>query len=80
MPTRSNRIGGPYTEQEMDLHRELFITGGKKKLVSTHTHTETGDVTVFHHDPKGNVIARDHFRIEHFQLKKQQITRLLGAP
>lgn len=74
----SNRIGGTYTESEIELYQEIKDTDGRKELVSTHTHTETGDVTVLHHDAKGDAVERDHFKIENFQMKKQQIKRLLG--
>lgn len=74
----SSRIGGPYTESEIELYQEIIDNGGRKNLVSTHTNTETGDVTVLQHDPKGDAVARDHFKIENYQMKKQQIKRLLG--
>lgn len=74
----SNRIGGSYTESEIELYQEIKDNGGRKDLVSTHTHTETGDVTVLKHDHNGKTVASDHFKIENFQMKKQQIKRLLG--
>lgn len=74
---QSGRIGGPYTEEEMDLYQEIKDNGGKKKLVSTHTHTDTGEVTVVERDAKGNPVKKDKFHIDDFDNKKSKILKLL---
>ena len=50
----SNRIGGPYTPQEMDLWQEVKDKDGEKVHMLVHTNSETGVVRVFKQDSQGN--------------------------
>lgn len=60
----SNRIGGPYTNDEMKLWQEVEDIFGEKRLVSSHTNVETGEVKLFERDQKGNIINKlDTFNI-----------------
>lgn len=60
----SSRIGGTYTAEEIKFWEGIFNNDGKKKLMSTHTNVETGDVKVFNRDSKGKIVEQiDQFNI-----------------
>jgi hypothetical protein len=72
----SNRQGGPYTQEEIDLWQEVKDMGGKKQHISAHTNTETGRVRVIGRSQDGNVAEMlDDFKIENFSEMKQAIGR-----
>lgn len=73
----SKRIGGPYTEQEIELYQDVFDNDGDKGLISTHTNSNTGEVKVVKADAKGKPVSKETFQIENYTEKKQKIMKLL---
>lgn len=70
----SNRQGGPYTAEEIDLWGEIDELGGDKQHISVHTNTDTGRVRVFERDHRGNIAQTlDEFELENFNELKQVI-------
>mgnify|MGYP000002584265 CR=1 FL=1 len=63
----SNRQGGPYTQNEIDLWKEIRELGGEKRHLSVHTNTDTGLVRVYERDEDGNIDEMvDEFILEDF--------------
>ncbi len=70
----SNRQGGPYTQEEIDLWQEIAHKRGKKQHISVHTNTETGMVRIYERDEKGVIDKKlDEFKMENFEAMKQAI-------
>ncbi|BBA37463.1 uncharacterized protein sS8_5546 [Methylocaldum marinum] len=70
----SDRQGGPYTAEEIDLWGEIDELGGDKQHISVHTNTDTGRVRVFERDHRGNITQTlDEFELENFNELKQVI-------
>ena len=70
----SNRQGGPYTQDEINLWKEIKLDKGNKRHLSTHTNTKTGQVRVFERDEEGNIFETlDDFKIDYFDKLKQSI-------
>lgn len=70
----SERQGGMYTEEEMTLYDEVYNDEGEKTLISTHTHTGTGQVVVVERNKKGNIKrVIDTFKISNFNQAKAAI-------
>ncbi|BBA36051.1 uncharacterized protein sS8_4121 [Methylocaldum marinum] len=70
----SNRQGGPYTAEEIDLWGEVIRKQGNKQHISVHTNTDTGRVRVFERDHRGNITQTlDEFELENFNELKQVI-------
>lgn len=71
----SNRQGGPYTREEIDLWREIRLLKGNKQHLSVHVNTETGMTRVYNRDKRGIVVGEpiDEFRMENFGQLKQVI-------
>ncbi len=70
----SNRKGGAYTQEEVDLWREIKNLGGHKRHVSTHTNTETGQTRVFDRNLEGDITEMiDDFQIDDFEVIKKSI-------
>lgn len=75
----SNRIGGPYTEEEMNLYQEIYDNEGQKRHLSTHTNTETGQVRTFTRDNEGGLGDQiDEFQLENFEELKQSLLKKYG--
>ncbi len=75
----SNRIGGPYTAQELELWQEVHDNDGRKNHMSAHTNTETGQVRVFERDHKGNIVKQtDEFKLDDFAATKQKLIEEFG--
>jgi len=73
----SNRQGGAYTKEEIDLWGEIKLRKGNKRHLSVHTNTETGQVRVFERDAKGRITRTlDDFKLDPFDKIKQAIERL----
>ena len=70
----SNRQGGPYTQEEIDLWQDILNRDGRKQHISIHTNTETGMVRVYARDHDG-IISKtlDEFKMENFNEKKKAI-------
>jgi hypothetical protein len=70
----SNRQGGAYTQDEIDLWNEVFFNDGYKDHISVHTRTETGESTVIARDGEGMVLQTlDKFKIDNFDAYKKAI-------
>lgn len=70
----SNRQGGAYTQEEIDLWAEIELKKGNKRHLSTHTNTETGRVQVIERDIDGEMDhILDEFTIDNFDAIKQGI-------
>ncbi|MDH2433053.1 hypothetical protein QCD60_10780 [Pokkaliibacter sp. MBI-7] len=70
----SNRQGGPYSSDEIDLWREIANLDGKKRHISYHTDTETGQTTVYERDHRGNITdTLEDFVIQGFNEAKDII-------
>ncbi|WP_445364048.1 hypothetical protein ACJJIQ_06280 [Microbulbifer sp. ANSA003] len=70
----SNRQGGVYTESEIKLWKDIYEKEGRKRHISTHTNTETGDVKVLERDNQGKISSTlDEFTIDDFNEKKEII-------
>lgn len=70
----SQRQGGPYLEDEIDLWDEVFDADGEKQHMSVHTNTETGRVQVFERDQYGNIERQvDDFKMENFDEMRSAI-------
>ncbi len=70
----SNRQGGPYTQEEIDLWKEIKFREGNKQHISVHTNTETGQVKVYERDHDGDITEiLDDFKMENFNEMKQAI-------
>jgi len=70
----SNRQGGAYTQEELDLWDEVLNRDGEKRHVSTHTNTETGQVKVYERDYKGKITGKlDDFKLDNFDEMKDAI-------
>ena len=70
----SNRQGGVYTESEIRLWEGIVQKRGRKRHISTHTNTETGDVRVFERDNEGDITSTlDEFTIDNFNEKREII-------
>ena len=71
----SNRQGGPYTREEIDLWQEIKDLSGEKQHISVHTNTETGRVRVFRRDHRGIIQGDplDEFTLENFKELKEAI-------
>lgn len=76
----SNRIGGSYTAQEMDLWQEVADNGGRKNHMSTHTNTETGQVRVFERNSKGKIVegTETKFPLNDFEATKKNLLEEFG--
>ena len=74
----SNRQGGEYTEDEIDLWQEVKDVRGNKRHVSVHTNTETGEVKTYERDDDGEIeTLLDEFKIENFDEVKSKLKDLL---
>lgn len=72
----SNRQGGAYTEDEIDLWKEIEDRSGSKQHISVHTNTETGKVVVIERDLDGNKDKiLDEFTIENIDEVKNTIKK-----
>ncbi|WDE08523.1 PAAR domain-containing protein [Thalassomonas viridans] len=70
----SNRQGGPYTQDEIDLWKEVKASGGDKRHLSTHTNTDKGLVRVYERDDVGDITEMiDEFILEDFEKLKSAI-------
>ena len=70
----SNRQGGPYTQEEIDLWEEIKANKGRKQHISVHTNTETGMVRIYERDEDGVITRKlDEFKMENFEAMKQAI-------
>jgi len=70
----SNRQGGAYTKNELDLWQQIKKLGGEKRHISTHTNTNTGQVKVVERDSDGNVFkVVDEFKMDNFDEIKSGI-------
>ena len=70
----SKRQGGPYRQEEIDLWHEILKKSGKKKHLSVHTNTETGQVKFLERDSKGKIAKKlDDFFINDFDPIKETI-------
>jgi|GEM_PF-5053681 len=70
----SNRQGGPYTQEEIDLWQDVKNLGGYKQHISVHTNTKTGRVKVYERDHEGNIAQTlDDSKMENFDELKQAI-------
>ncbi len=75
----SNRIGGPYTAQEMELWQEVQDKRGRKNHMSAHTNTESGQVRVFERNHKGNIVKQtDEFQLDDFAATKKKLIEEFG--
>ena len=76
----SNRIGGPYTPQEMDLWKEVYDNEGRKNHMSAHTNTETGQVRVVERDHRGNIVegTETKFPLNDFEATKKNLIKEFG--
>ncbi len=75
----SNRIGGPYTVQEMELWQEVKDNIGRKNHISAHTNTETGQVRVFERDHDGDIVKQtDAFQLDDFAATKKKLIEDFG--
>ena len=75
----STRQGGEYTQEELDLWNDINRLKGNKRHISTHTHTETGKVTVIERDMDGNIAKEiDTFTIDNFDTVKSGIEERLS--
>jgi len=76
----SNRQGGPYTQDEINLWKEIKRNKGDKRHLSIHTNTETGLVRVLERDRKGNIIKElDKFTLNNFDEIKQSAKEALTS-
>lgn len=74
----SNRQGGTYTDEEIDLWKEVQEKEGNKRHVSVHTNTETGTVRTYDRDEEGKINRLlDEFEISHFDEIKTRLKDLL---
>jgi hypothetical protein len=72
--TPSNRQGGAYTQDEIDLWGEVRRLRGEKDHISVHTSTKTGESTVIARDGEGMVSQTlDKFKINNFDAYKKAI-------
>jgi len=70
----SNRQGGIYTQDEIELWQNVLERNGNKRHVSTHTNTETGQVKVYERDSDGNITKTlDDFKLDNFDNVKEGI-------
>jgi hypothetical protein len=70
----SNRQGGPYTEGEMKLWKEIRARDGNKQHLLVHTNTTTGKARVFEQVNGGKIGKQlDEFEIENFEVAKEAI-------
>ncbi|MBI1907076.1 MAG: hypothetical protein HYS20_12715 [Rhodocyclales bacterium] len=70
----SNRQGGPYTQDEIDLWQDVNDIGGNKAHMSSHTNTETGQVRVYERDHDGNITRKvDDFKLDDYDALKQGV-------
>jgi len=70
----SNRQGGAYTQEEINLWDEIKNRDGNKRHLSVHTNTETGRVRVLERNAKGkNPKILDDFKMDDFDEIKQGI-------
>jgi hypothetical protein len=70
----SNRQGGAYTDEEMELYEEIWDRRGEKQHFLTHTNTETGIVRTFKQVDGGKIGEKiDEFKIENFKEAKAAI-------
>lgn len=79
----SNRLGGPYTRDELDLYAFLDERMGMKRLLSVHTNTETGLTRSFERDGLGNIVPSsrkplDEFILEDLRELKNMLTEKRG--
>ena len=74
----SNRQGGPYTQEEIDLWWEVRLKKGNKQHISVHTNT--GRVRVYNRDKRGIVKGDplDEFKMENFEEMKKVIGEAFG--
>lgn len=74
----SNRQGGAYTDDEIDLWKEVKERKGRKRHVSVHTNTETGTVRTYERDEDGEITSLlDEFEIPNFDEIKTMLKDLL---
>ncbi len=68
----SNRQGGAYKQEEIDLWNEIKNSDGNKRHLSVHTNTETGQVRVLERSEKGEITqVLDEFKLDDFDALKQ---------
>ena len=74
----SNRQGGAYTQDEINLWEKIRERKGNKKHISSHTNTETGRVKVFERNSDGEIIKTlDDFKLENFKEIKNGLKEIL---
>jgi hypothetical protein len=70
----SNRQGGPYLKEEMELYGEIFRKRGNKQHLLVHTNTETGVVRTYEQVDSGKIGKKlDEFEMENFKEAKAMI-------
>jgi hypothetical protein len=73
----SNRQGGPYTQEEIELWQEVEESMGDKQHLSVHTNTETGMVRTYDRRDVDNPKLIGEFKMDHFDEIKQALQELL---
>ena len=70
----SNRQGGAYLEDEINLWDDIFQMEGNKEHISVHTNSETGKIKTYRRNDKGNIVdVLDDFKMDDFDKAKQII-------
>lgn len=65
----TKRMGGAYTQGELELYRFILGRAGMKRLVSTHTNTLSGRTRVFERDGLGRIIPSESEPLDEFVLE-----------
>lgn len=74
----SNRQGGTYIDDEIDLWKEVQEREGNKRHISVHTNTETGTVRTYERGEDGEIKSLlDEFEIPNFDEIKTSLKDLL---
>ena len=73
----SNRQGGPYTQEEIELWQEVEKAKGDKQHLSVHTNTETGMVRTYDRNGSDEPKLIDEFKMDNFDQIKQALQELL---
>lgn len=74
----SNRQGGTYTAEEIELWQDIQEKDGDKRHVSVHTNTETGVVRTYERNEKGVIHNQlDEFTIDNFDVIKSMLKELM---
>ncbi|UTM60439.1 hypothetical protein L4174_023940 (plasmid) [Photobacterium sp. CCB-ST2H9] len=72
----SNRQGGPYREDEIELWNDIYAMNGEKRHILVNTDISSGEVRVYEQDANGNIIKTlDEFVIEGFDEAKSVISK-----